>query len=200
MSGANGHGQPFAFTAENKAIAEKIIAKYPKGRQASAVMPLLDLAQKQNGGWLNVPAIEMVAAMLDMPYIRAYEVATFYTMYHLEPVGKHVVEICTTTPCWLRNCAEVERACRDVLGIDYGETTADGMFTLHEVECLGACVNAPMVSIDREYFEDLDYDSTKKVLEAFKRGEKPAAGPQVDRRTSAPIGGATTLLKSGGGA
>ena len=200
MSGGNGKAPAFEFSAENKALADEIIAKYPKGRQASAVMPLLDLAQKQNKGWLSVPAIETVATMLDMPYIRAYEVATFYTMYNLKPVGKHVVEICTTTPCWLRNCGEVERACRDVLGIDYGETTADGMFTLHEVECLGACVNAPMVSIDRSYYEDLDYDSMKKILEAFKRGETPKPGPQIERQTSAPVGGATTLLKSGGGA
>jgi NADH-quinone oxidoreductase E subunit len=192
--------ETFEFTAENKALAEKIVAKYPKGRQASAVLPLLDLAQKQNAGWLSVPAIEAVASFLDMPYMRAYEVATFYTMFHLKPVGKHVVEICTTTPCWLRNSEEVERACRDVLGIDYGETTPDGLFTLHEVECLGACVNAPMISIDRQYYEDLDYDSTKRVLEAFKRGEKPKAGPQVERQTSSPIGGPTTLLKTSGGA
>ena len=192
--------ETFEFTAENKALAEKIVAKYPKGRQASAVLPLLDLAQQQNAGWLSVPAIEAVASFLDMPYMRAYEVATFYTMFHLKPVGKHVVEICTTTPCWLRNSEEVERACRDVLGIDYGETTPDGLFTLHEVECLGACVNAPMISIDRQYYEDLDYDSTKRVLEAFKRGEKPKAGPQVERQTSSPIGGPTTLLKTSGGA
>ena len=192
--------ETFEFTAENKALAEKIVAKYPKERQASAVLPLLDLAQKQNAGWLSVPAIEAVASFLDMPYMRAYEVATFYTMFHLKPVGKHVVEICTTTPCWLRNSEEVERACRDVLGIDYGETTPDGLFTLHEVECLGACVNAPMISIDRQYYEDLDYDSTKRVLEAFKRGEKPKAGPQVERQTSSPIGGPTTLLKTSGGA
>ncbi len=114
--------ETFEFSAENKALAEKIVAKYPEGRQASAVLPLLDLAQKQNG-WLSVPAIEAVADFLDMPYMRAYEVATFYTMFHLEPVGKHIVEICTTTPCWLRNSEEIERACRDVLGIDYGETT-----------------------------------------------------------------------------
>ena len=192
--------ETFEFTAENKALAEKIVAKYPKGRQASAVLPLLDLAQKQNAGWLSVPAIEAVASFLDMPYMRAYEVATFYTMFHLKPVGKHVVEICTTTPCWLRNSEEIERACRDVLGIDYGETTGDGLFTMHEVECLGACVNAPMISIDRQYYEDLDYDSTKRVLEAFKRGEKPKAGPQVERQTSSPIGGPTTLLKTSGGA
>jgi NADH-quinone oxidoreductase E subunit len=191
--------ETFEFSAENKALAEKIVAKYPEGRQASAVLPLLDLAQKQNG-WLSVPAIEAVADFLDMPYMRAYEVATFYTMFHLEPVGKHIVEICTTTPCWLRNSEEIERACRDVLGIDYGETTGDGLFTMHEVECLGACVNAPMVSIDREYYEDLDYDSMKRILEAFKRGEKPKAGPQVERQTSCPIGGPTTLQKTSGGA
>ncbi len=199
MSGDT-QAEVFEFSAENKALAEKIVAKYPEGRQASAVMPLLDLAQKQNGGWLNVPAIEAVARYLDMPYIRAYEVATFYTMYHLEPQGKHVVEICTTTPCWLRNSAEVERACRDVLGVDYGETSADGLFSMHEVECLGACVNAPMVSIDREYYEDLDYDSMKRILEAFKRGEKPKSGPQIERQTSAPVGGPTTLTKVGGDA
>jgi NADH dehydrogenase (ubiquinone) flavoprotein 2 len=192
--------ETFEFTPENRALAERIVARYPKGRQASAVLPLLDLAQKQNKGWLSVPAIETVAAFLDMPYMRAYEVATFYTMFNLSPVGKHVVEVCTTTPCWLRNCGDVERACRDTLGIDYGETTSDGMFTLHEVECLGACVNAPMVSIDREYYEDLDYDSMKRILEALRRGEKPKPGPQIERQTSAPVGGPTTLLKTSGGA
>ena len=138
-------GQPktFTFTAENRQTTDKIVARYPAGRQASAVMPLLDLAQRQAGGWLSRAAIDHVAGVLEMAPIRVYEVATFYTMYKLEPVGEHVVQVCTTTPCALRDCAAVVDACRDELGIDFGETTEDGKFTLFEVECLGACCNAP---------------------------------------------------------
>ena len=186
---------PFAFTAENVAWAKGQIAKYPAGKQASAVMPLLDRAQRQNGGWLSVPAIEHVADFLGMPYIRVYEVASFYTMYNLNPVGKHVIEVCTTTPCWLRGSDQVAAACKKNLGIGFGETTADGEFTLLEVECLGACVNAPMLAYRDEFYEDLDADSTTRILEAIKKGDKPKPGPQIDRQTSAPVGGPTTLIK-----
>ena len=137
----------FAFTAENLKIAEGHIAKYPQGRQQSALMPLLALAQKQHQNWLPVAAIEHIAQMLNMPYIRAYEVASFYTMYNLAPVGKHHVQCCTTTPCWLRGSDAVLKAAKDTLGIVPGETTSDGAFTVTEVECLGACVNAPMVQV-----------------------------------------------------
>jgi NADH-quinone oxidoreductase E subunit len=136
----------FAFDAEYGARAKIIIARYPEGRQASAVMPLLDLAQRQSGGWLPKAAMDHVAEILEMAPIRVYEVATFYTMYKLEPVGEHVVQVCTTTPCVLRGCAAVVDACRDELGVEFGETTDDGKFTLFEVECLGACVNAPMIT------------------------------------------------------
>jgi len=185
--------EAFEFNAESQALAEKYVAKYPKGRQHSAVMPLLDLAQRQCGGWLPQAAIRYVADRLDMPYIRAFEVASFYTMYNLSPVGEHLVGVCTTTPCWLRGSDSVMAACRKTLGIHGGETTEDGRITLVEVECLGACVNAPMMQIGDDYFEDLDAESTTKILEALKNGEAPNAGPQVDRQTSAPEGGPTTL-------
>jgi NADH-quinone oxidoreductase E subunit len=186
-------GKPFAFTAENRALADKIIAKYPAGRQQSAVMPLLDLAQRQNDGWLSREALAHVAEVLDMALIRVYEVATFYTMYNLTPVGRHLVLVCTTTPCWLRGSDEVVAACRTALGVDLGGTTADGQFTLREVECLGACVNAPMAQIGDDYYEDLDAKSMTALIETLKRGETPKPGPQTARQTSAPLGGATTL-------
>ncbi len=187
---------PFVFSPENQEWAKAQIAKYPEGRQASAVMPLLDRAQRQNNGWLSVPAIEHVAQLLDMPYIRVYEVASFYTMYNLNPVGKHVIEVCTTTPCWLRGSDEVVSACKKNLGIGFGETSADGQFTLLEVECLGACVNAPMLAWRDEYYEDLDEASTTRLLDQIRNGETPKPGPQIDRQASAPAGGPTTL-KSG---
>lgn len=198
QSGSPSTGEAFAFTPENLEWAKGQIAKYPAGRQASAVMPLLDRAQRQNGGWLSVPAIEHVANLLGMAYIRVYEVASFYTMYNLHPVGKHVIEVCTTTPCWLRGSDKVVEACKKNLGIGFGETTADGEFTLLEVECLGACVNAPMLSYRDEYYEDLDETSTGRILDTIKRGEKPKAGPQIDRQTSAPVGGPTTLTGKAG--
>ncbi len=184
----------FEFSAETLEKAKGFIAKYPSGKQASAVMPLLDLAQRQNGGWLPRAAVEYVADMLGMPVIRVYEVATFYTMYRLDPVGEHVIEVCTNTPCWLRGSDRIVEACKKTLGISVGETTPDGKFTLAEAECLGACVNAPMMQIGDDYYEDLDQDSTARVIEALRRGEKPRPGPQVERQASAPIGGPTTLL------
>ena len=183
----------FAFTPEMLEAAKKIIARYPEGRQASAVMPLLDLAQRQSGGWLPREAMDHVAEMLEMAPIRVYEVATFYTMYNLKPVGEHVVQVCTTTPCALRDCAAVVKACHEELGVDFGETTDDGKFTLFEVECLGACVNAPMMQIGDDYYEDLDADSTKRVLQAFRRGETPTPGPQSERKGSEPAGKLTSF-------
>lgn len=191
-SGAQ-EGGSFEFTPENLELARRIIAKYPTGRQASAVMPLLDLAQRQNANWLPKAAMDYVADMLSMPRIRVYEVATFYTMYNRAPVGRHFVQVCTTTPCWLRGSDDVVAACRRKLGIDFGETTADGQFTLVEVECLGACVNAPMIQVNDDYYEDLDAESTERVLDALARGEKPPAGSQKGRRSSCPEGGPTTL-------
>ena len=183
----------FAFTAENLAAAQKIIAKYPAGRQQSAVIPLLDLAQRQHDNWLPEAAIRYVGDLLQMPYIRVMEVASFYTMFNLAPVGRHMVQVCTTTPCWLRNSEAVVAACVKHLGIRIGETTPDGKFTLKEVECLGACVNAPMMQVGDDFYEDLDAASTVRILEALQRGETPKPGPQIDRQTSAPAGGATTL-------
>ena len=183
----------FAFTPENLDRAQKIIAKYPEGRQASAVMPLLDLAQRQNAGWLPRIAMDHVADMLKMPRIRVYEVATFYTMYNLTPVGRHVVQVCTTTPCWLRGSDDVVKICETKLGIHLGETTDDGQFTLREVECLGACVNAPIVQIGDDFYEDVSGEHMDRIIDALKRGETPKAGSQIGRRSSEPAGGLTTL-------
>lgn len=180
---------PFSFNAENIARAKIIMAKYPKGRQQSAVMPLLTLAQKQNGNWLSKAAMDHVAEVLSMPPVRVYEVASFYTMYNLSPVGKHVIEVCTTTPCWLRGSDDIVNACKKRLGVDLGETTKDGQFTLREVECLGACVNAPMCSIDDHYYEDLNKESMTNIIDALARGEKPKPGPQSGRKSSEPAGG-----------
>ncbi len=184
----------FAFTAENLAKAQAIIAKYPAGRQRSATLPLLDLAQRQHDNWLPLAAIRHVAEMLSVPEIRVLEVASFYTMYNLAPVGRHFVQVCTTTPCWLRGSDKIVAACEKHLGIQCGETTPDGQFTVIEVECLGACVNAPMMQVGDDFYEDLDADSTVKILQGLQRGEKPQPGPQNGRQTSAPLGGPTTLL------
>ncbi len=188
------HNEPtfFAFTADNHAVAQAIIAKYPAGRQQSAVMPLLDLAQRQEG-WLPQAAIEAIGAMLEMAPIRVQEVATFYTMYNLHPMGAHHVQVCTNICCLLRGSDGVAESVKRGLGIDFGETTADGKFTLTEVECLGACVNAPMMQINDDYYEDLTPDSAAQVLEALKAGGTPQPGPQSGRQFSAPEGGPTTL-------
>ena len=183
----------FKFTPANRKRAKALIAKYPAGRQASAVVPLLDLAQRQNGGWLPRAAIEYVAALLEMPVIRVWEVATFYTMLNLKPVGRHLVQLCTTTPCWLMGSDAILEACEKTLGIGLGQTTEDGAFTLVEVECLGACANGPMMQVNDDYYEDLDPKSTAAILEALRAGERPAPGPQAGRQASAPAPGPTTL-------
>ena len=183
----------FTFSADNATAAQAFIARYPESRQQSAVMPILDLAQRQNGGWLSSAAIAYVADLLAMPRIRVLEVASFYSMYHQKPVGKHVVGVCTTTPCWLRGATEILDTCRKTLGIEVGETTGDGLFTLIEVECLGACCNAPMLQINDDYYEDLDGDSTEKIFAALRRGETPKPGSQTGRRSSEPASGLTTL-------
>jgi NADH-quinone oxidoreductase subunit E len=179
----------FAFTPENLEQAKRMIDRYPPGRQASAVLALLDLAQRQHGGWLPRPAMEYVARVLDMAAIRVYEVATFYTMFNLKPVGKHHVQICRTTPCWLRGADELTQACRMKLGIGLKERTADGKFSLIEVECLGACVNAPVVQINDDFYEDLDPQKLAAILDTLARGERPKTGSQVGRQGSAPVGG-----------
>jgi NADH-quinone oxidoreductase subunit E len=182
----------FAFSDANLAEAKKHIAKYPKGRQASAVMPLLWLAQYQEG-WVSRVAMDVIAEMLEMAPIRVYEVATFYTMYNLKPVGKHLVQICRTTPCWLRGSDALTDLCKKKLGVDLHGTSVDGKFTIMEVECLGACVNAPMVQINDDFYEDLTPESLAKVLDELAAGRQPKIGPQVDRLNSAPEGGMTTL-------
>lgn len=185
--------EAFEFTTENIVRANEFIARYPDGRQRSAVMPLLDLAQRQNGGWLPDGAVETVAEILGMAPIRVLEVATFYSMYKLAPVGTHQINVCATTPCWLRGSDDVVDACTWALGIGIGETTADGEFTLGEVECLGACVNAPVVQIGDDYYEDVDAESMTKIIAALKDGHRPPGGSQIGRQTSAPEGGPQTL-------
>jgi NADH-quinone oxidoreductase subunit E len=188
----------FAWTAENAEQAKKIIARYPKGREHSAIMPLLDLAQRQVGaetntqGWLPVPVIEYCAKAVGMPYIRALEVVSFYTMYNMAPVGRYHVQVCGTTPCMLRGSDDVLDACYKK-GLKKGHTTPDGLFTLTEVECLGACVNAPMVQINDDNYEDLTFESMTNILNALEKGETPKPGPQIDRFLAAPVGGPTVL-------
>ncbi len=185
--------QTFAFTDENRAAADAIIAKYPEGRAQSAVLPLLDVAQRQADGWLPRAAVNHVAEILGMAEIRVWEVATFYTMYNLEPVGRTCVNVCTTTPCWLRGSADIVAACEEEMGIKLGETGEDGEFTLSEVECLGACVNAPLVQIGDDFYEDLTPESMVALLKAIKNGENPEPGPQSARQGSEPLSGAKTL-------
>jgi NADH-quinone oxidoreductase subunit E len=197
VSGSAPSTEPFAFTPENLERVKEFVAKYPEGRQASAVLAVLDLAQRQCGGWLPREALDYVADFLGMARIRVYEVASFYTMLNLEPVGRCHVQVCTTTPCWLRGSSQIVEVCQKTLGIKPGERSADGQFSLVEVECLGACVNAPMMQINDDYYEDLDPESTMKILEALRRGETPATGSQTGRQTSAPASGPTTLERGG---
>jgi NADH-quinone oxidoreductase E subunit len=187
--------ESFAFTAESQAEVERIIARYPQGRQSSAVLPLLHLAQKQHGGWLPRAALDHVADLLAMARIRVYEVASFYDMYNTVPVGRVQVRVCTTTPCWLCGSDEVVRACRETLGCGIGESSEDGRFFLREFECLGACANAPVLWVDDDFYEDLDYAKAKAIIEALQRGERPPPGPQGERTGSMPLGGKTSLLE-----
>ncbi|MBW8268497.1 complex I 24 kDa subunit family protein [Caldovatus aquaticus] len=190
----------FAFDEESERRIPGILARYPETRKASAVIPLLWLVQEQmrrqtGSAWVPKAAMDVVAARLGMPPIRVYEVATFYFMFNTRPIGRHHLQVCGTTPCMLRGAEEVARACRDATGIKaYGETSADGMFTLSEVECLGACVNAPVLQVDLDYYEDLDYESTVRLIEALRRGERPRPGSVIGRQASAPEGERTTLL------
>lgn len=182
----------FAFTPENRDWAATQIAKYPEGRQASAVLPLLWQAQKQGGGWLSEPAIRFVADMLDMPYMRALEVATFYSMFNLSPVGKYFVQLCGTTPCWLRGADDLKAVCRRQIG-EPGDISEDGKLSWIEVECLGACVNAPMVQVNDDFYEDLTADTFERLLEDLRHGRNVMTGPQNGRQASAPEGGPTVL-------
>jgi NADH-quinone oxidoreductase subunit E len=192
--------EEFQWTDENAAKAKEIIARYPGGRQASAILPLLDLAQRQVGaetntqGWLPIPVQEFVGRELGMAPVRVLEVATFYTMFNMAPVGRFHVQVCGTTPCMLRGSDDVLAACYK-RGLKKGHTTDDGLFTLTEVECLGACANAPMVQINDDNYEDLTEESMTAILDALAAGKAPKPGPQIDRQTSCPEGGPTTLKK-----
>jgi NADH-quinone oxidoreductase subunit E len=191
------HEQPssFVFTSDNKAWAEKEISKYPPGSQASAVIALLWRGQEQEG-WVTKPMIETIAGMLGMASIRVLEVATFYTMFHLHPVGKYVVQVCTTTPCWLAGSDDVVAVCKKQIAPQQDTISKDGVFSWQEVECLGACVNAPVFQIGKDYYEDLDGPKTEAILAALRGGETPQPGPQNGRRSSEPMGGALTLTET----
>jgi len=182
----------FSFSKANLEWAKAQIVKYPEGRQRSAIIPLLWRAQAQAGGWLPEAAIRYVADFLGVPHIRGLEVATFYTMFNLAPVGKVHVQLCGTTPCRLRGADELEDICRKRIG-DQMQVTDDGKFSWVEVECLGACVNAPMVQIGDDYYEDLTPETFNNILDQFAAGKTPKPGPQIDRHLSEPFGGATTL-------
>jgi NADH-quinone oxidoreductase E subunit len=189
----------FSFDAESEAAIEREIAKYPPGKQASAVIALLYIVQNQmrrqtGSRWVPRVAMEVVAARLGMPPIRVYEVATFYLMFNLNPIGQWHLQVCTTTPCWLRGSDAVTETCRRLTGIQaWGETSQDGLFTMTDVECLGACVNAPILQVNDDFYEDMDPARTELLLAALRRGEPPRPGSMADRQTSAPEGGATTL-------
>lgn len=189
----------FKFSAENLKKIDEVIAKYPKGKQQSAIMPLLDLAQRQHDNWIPEAAMEEIARILDVPRIKVFEVATFYTMYNLEPRGKHHLQFCTTTPCWLRGSADVVSACEKHLGIKLGETTEDGMFTITDVECLGACVNAPVVQRNGdEYYEDLTAENVVQILDDLKAGKTLDHGSKSGRLKSMGAAGTTTLVEQAG--
>ena len=195
------HPEPteFHFDAESDVLIAKHIAKYPAGKQASAVLPLLDIAQRQmkrqtDSAWVPRVAMDEIARRLDMAPIRVYEVATFYLMFNTKPVGKWHLQLCTTTPCWLRGSDDVVAACRKFTGINgWGETSEDGMFTMTEVECVGACVNAPILQVNDDFYEDMDAASTVELLEALKSGTQPPVGSAKGRKASAPEGGPQTL-------
>ena len=190
-----GKDQPesFKFTIENEKAIKRIVAKYPKGRQASAVMPLLDLAQRQHYNWIPMKAIELIAKKLDMAEIRVLEVATFYTMFNLKPVGKYFLQACTTTPCWLRGSDEMMRCIKDRYGITSGESSDCGRFSLLEVECLGACVNAPVLQVNDDFYEDLDYATTAALLDSLEADKPLPVGSVTGRSGSEASGGATSL-------
>ncbi len=201
--------QPASFAFRNMDAVNEIISRYPKGKQRSATMPLLDLAQRQvgedglnaspvYGGWIPRAAMDEIARILDLPPIKVYEVATFYSMYNLAPVGKYLIQMCTTTPCMLCGSSAIMQACEEHLGIHAGETTKDGLFTLVEVECLGACVNAPMAQINDDYYEDLTPENTKQLLDALAAGRPPEKGSLQGRRGSMAITGTTTLTDRAG--
>ena len=205
MAATNGAAfeQPasFAFDAESETEIAKIVSRYPAGKQASAVIPVLYVVQHQmkrqtGSAWVPLKGMDAVAERLGMAPIRVYEVATFYFMFNMKPIGKYHLQVCTTTPCWLRGSDEVTEACRHATGIKgWGETSDDKMFTMTEVECLGACVNAPILQVDDDFYEDMDAEKVAALLAALRRGERPTPGSMSGRQTSAPDGGPTTLTE-----
>jgi len=174
----------FTFNSESLEKVKFALSKYPKGREQSAVMSLLDIAQRQNGGWLSKSAIEHVASHLDMPYIKVFEIVTFYSMYYTTPVGKYFVQVCTTTPCWLKGSDDVVKACKEIISSDQNQLSDDGLFSWMEVECLGACVNAPLVQINDDFYEDLNYENTKNVLQSLIDRTPSPIGSQTGRKGS----------------
>ncbi len=197
--------QPETFEFADMSLVEEIFSRYPKGREHSGIMPLLDLAQRQvaetgpygdyprGGGWIPKAAMDKIAELCGVWPMKVYEVATFYSMYNLEPVGRYLVQLCTTTPCWLCGSSDVVKACTDHLGIGMGQTTEDGYFTLMEVECLGACSNAPMIQVNDDYFEDLTAETVVEILKSLQKDVMPPSGPQNGRRGSMALTGPTTL-------
>ncbi|MFV0321036.1 MAG: NADH-quinone oxidoreductase subunit NuoE [Alphaproteobacteria bacterium] len=187
----------FSFSEENKKEIEKILAKYPKERKASAVMPLLTLAQKQHDNWIPKAAMTKIAEILSIPDTRVLEVATFYTMYNLEPLGKHHIQVCTNLSCWLKGADDIVKQFEKEIGVAMGGTSEDNQFTLSYVECAGACVNAPVVQIGVDYYEDLTAEAVIQIVNELKEGKTPKAGPYSDRKCSEPAGGLTTLVEGG---
>ncbi len=189
----------FAFDAESEAELTMLVARYPAGKQASAVIPGLYVVQHQmkrqtGSAWVPVKGMDALAARLDMAPIRVYEVATFYYMFNMAPIGKYHLQLCTTTPCWLRGSDDVVAACREATGIKgWKETSSDGLFTMTEVECVGGCVNAPIIQVDDDYYEDMDREKTLALIAALREGKPPPRGSMIGRQNSAPVGGPTTL-------
>ena len=184
----------FEFDQENLEEAQRILSKYPKNKKQSAVMSLLYLAQKQNNNWIPLSAMKYIGKFLDMPYIKVYEVATFYTMYNLTPVGKNFVQVCTTTPCMIRGASKIVEACKEKISKNENELSKDKNCSWMEVECLGACINAPMMQINDDYYEDLDKEKALKILDQIISGKKPTPGSYRGRLNSEPENNRKTLL------
>ena len=186
--------EQFEFTQENFEEAKKIIKKYPEGKQQSAVMSLLYLAQNQNDNWIPLSAMKYIGKLLEMPYIKVYEVATFYTMYNLTPVGKNFIQVCTTTPCMIRGAYKIVEACKEKISENENELSEDKTSSWMEVECLGACINAPMMQINDDYYEDLDKEKALKILDQIISGKKPKPGSYRGRLNSEPENNRKTLM------
>ena len=186
----------FEFTLDNLEKAKKVIKKYPDGKQQSAVMSLLYLAQKQNNNWIPLAAIKYIGRLLEMPYIKVYEVATFYTMYNLTPVGNHFIQVCTTTPCMIRGAYKLVEACKEKISRNENELSKDKSCSWMEVECLGACVNAPIMQINYDYYEDLDKEKTLKIIDQILKGETPKPGSYRGRLNTEPENNRKTLMET----